>query len=75
MTDEAIKKTPLSLRIRNDIKIEAQVRVLREHRTLTDVIERLLAAWVVGEIELPEEIVEGKFEPARLALAEAELAA
>ena len=53
------------------IKTEAQVKALREGMNLSEVIERLLGAWVNGNIELPVEgwRVEGKSMPAELAVA------
>lgn len=56
-------RSRLTVVIRDDVKIEAQVRALREGTTVTTIVERLLAAWVMGRVETPEE-AEEKLEPA-----------
>lgn len=61
MTEE---KAAINLKIDANVKTEAQVKALRESLTLTEVVERLLAAWVVGQTMLPEPI-EGKLEPTK----------
>jgi antitoxin component of RelBE/YafQ-DinJ toxin-antitoxin module len=60
------ERAAINLKVSSLVKTEAQVKALREGVTLTEAIERLLAAWVVGNLELPEPI-EGKLEPTEVA--------
>ena len=65
-----VRKARVSADIREDVKKEAMVKAYREDIALQQVVERLLAGWAVGDIELPEP-VEGKYAPADPTVAEA----
>lgn len=66
------EKAAINVKVNAEVKTEAQVRGLREGLTLTDVIERFLAAWVMDEVDLPEPI-EGKSVLANQAMTDAVL--
>lgn len=59
------EKASIFVKVDAGLKIEAQVKMLREGRTLATTIESLLEKWIEGEVKLPPEVSEGKEGPAK----------